>query len=60
MKKRSTKPRSNPKSLFNFATLSGVANEPRIAVAGSPGMREIIKNTIIEIPKTTGIADKRR
>jgi hypothetical protein len=29
-------------------------------VAGSPGIKEIIKKTIIVIPKTTGIADSNR
>ncbi len=60
IKYRSGKLLSRPKSLLIFATFSGVAYDPRIAVAGSPGIREIIKKTIIVIPKTTGIADSNR
>jgi hypothetical protein len=51
---------SKPRSLFNFSTFSGVANDPRMAVAGSPGIKAIIMKTIMEIPISTGIADTSR
>ena len=49
---------SKPKSLLILAIFSGVAYDPKIAVAGSPGIKEIIKKTIIVIPNTTGIAER--
>jgi hypothetical protein len=37
-----------------------VAKEPRIAVAGSPGIIAMIRKTMTEMPRSTGMAEIRR
>ena len=46
---------SNPKDLFRFATISGVAWSPRNASAGSPGAILSKKNVSVVTPKAIGI-----
>jgi hypothetical protein len=54
MKYRWTNGLSRPRSSFSAATFSGVAKEPRMAVAGSPGIIAMIRKTMIESPEGPG------